>query len=158
LSREAFLTITHDLPLAEALGKANGSKRAKLPEKLPEIQVRHISDLEVIAFNKGHARHARMWTFSSQKWDWMKEILSVRSAAPELMDLSGRDLYHFRSRVNYDPRIDWAKYGLEPSRANHWQSGHLQEWPSPYWSKHQLHHLPRWFHTQRPSLIQLKAS
>lgn len=109
LSRKAFLTITHDLRLTEALVKASESKRAKLLEKLPEIQIRYIRDTDVLAFNKGHARHARMWAFSSQEWDWMNEILSVRSAAPEIVDLSGRDLYHFQSRVNYDPRIDSAK-------------------------------------------------
>jgi hypothetical protein len=106
VSSGAFLTITHDLKLAEQLIRASDAKRAKLLNRLPEVQIRYIPDGEVMAFNRGHVRHARMWIFSSQESEWIPELLKERSAAPEVVDLSSRDLYHFQSRVNYDPRID----------------------------------------------------
>jgi hypothetical protein len=109
ISSNAFLTITHDLKLAEQMIKATETKRAKQLKRLPEVRVQNISDAEVLAFNRGHVRHARMWVFSSQESEWIPELLKERSAAPEVVDLSGRDLYHFQSKVNYDPRIDAPK-------------------------------------------------
>jgi len=106
LSSKAFLTITHDPTLTEQLARANESRRKKLLDRLPEVRVRHISDAEILALNRGHVRHARMWAFSSQESNWIGELLKERSAAPEMVDLSERDLYHFQSRVNYDPAID----------------------------------------------------
>jgi hypothetical protein len=109
VSSGAFLTITHDLKFAEQLIKATEAKRAKLLNRLPEVQIRYISDAEVVSFNRGHVRHARMWVFSPEKSEWIPELLKERSAAPEVVDLSSRDLYHFQSKVNYDPRIDAPK-------------------------------------------------
>jgi hypothetical protein len=109
VSSGAFLTMTHDLKLAEQLTGATGSKRRKLLNRLPEVYVRSIPDAEVKAFNRGHVRHARMWVFSCQQSAWIPELLKERSAAPEVVDLSSRDLYHVRSKVNYDPRIDAFK-------------------------------------------------
>jgi len=109
VSNSAFLTITHDLKFAEELIRATEAKRAKLLNRLPEVQIRYISDAQVVAFNKGHVRHARMWIFSSEKSEWIHELLKERSAAPEVADLSTRDLYHFQSKVNYDPRMDAPK-------------------------------------------------
>jgi hypothetical protein len=106
LSANALLTITHDLRLAEQLIKANENKRSKLLANLPEVRVRYVRDGDVLAFNRGHARHARMWAFSSQELDWMAEVLAARSAAPQMIDLSSRDLLHFQSRASYDPKID----------------------------------------------------
>ncbi len=105
----AFLTITHDLKFAQQLIRATEAEQAKLLERLPEVRIRHISDAEVMAFNKGHVRHARMWVFSPQESEWIPEVMKERSAAPEVVDMSSRDLYHFQSRVNYDPRIDAPK-------------------------------------------------
>jgi len=109
VSNSAFLTITHDLKFAEQLIGATAAKRARLLNRLPEVQIRYISDAQVVAFNKGHVRHARMWIFSSEKSEWVPELLKERSAAPEVADLSSRDLYHFQSKVNYDPRMDAPK-------------------------------------------------
>lgn len=109
ISSNAFLTITHDLKLTEQLMHAAEAKREKLLNRLPEVRVRYISDAEVLAFNRGHVRHARMWVFSSQESEWIPELLKERSAAPEITDLSVRNLYHFQSRVNYDPSIDVPK-------------------------------------------------
>jgi hypothetical protein len=109
VSNSAFLTITHDLKFTEQLVRATEAMRAKLLNHLPEVQIRHISDAQILAFNKGHVRHARMWIFSSEKSEWIPELLKERSAAPEVTDLSSRDLYHFQSKVNYDPRIDAPK-------------------------------------------------
>jgi hypothetical protein len=50
-----------------------------------------------------------MWIFSSEESEWIPELLKERSAAPEVADLSSRDLYHFQSKVNYDPRMDAPK-------------------------------------------------
>jgi len=109
VSNSAFLTITHDLKFAEQLIGATAAKRARLLNRLPEVQIRYISDAQVVAFNKGHVRHARMWIFSSEKSEWVPELLKERSTAPEVADLSSRDLYHFQSKVNYDPRMDAPK-------------------------------------------------
>ena len=109
VSNSAFLTITHDLKFAEQLIGATVAKRARLLNRLPEVQIRYIPDAQVVAFNKGHVRHARMWIFSSEKSEWVPELLKERSAAPEVTDLSSRDLYHFQSKVNYDPRMDAPK-------------------------------------------------
>lgn len=109
VSSNAFLTITHDVKFTEQLIHASETKRAKLLNRLPEVSVRHISDAELLALNRGHVRHARMWVFSSQESEWIPELLKERSAAPEVVDLSGRDLYHFQSKVNYNPRIDAPK-------------------------------------------------
>jgi len=109
VSNSAFLTITHDLKFAEQLIGATAAKRARLLNRLPEVQIRYIPDAQVVAFNKGHVRHARMWIFSSEKSEWVPELLKERSAAPEVTDLSSRDLYHFQSKVNYDPRMDAPK-------------------------------------------------
>jgi hypothetical protein len=109
VSNSAFLTITHDLKFAEQLIGATAAKRARLLNRLPEVQIRYISDAQVVAFNKGHVRHARMWIFLSEKSEWVPELLKERSAAPEVADLSSRDLYHFQSKVNYDPRMDAPK-------------------------------------------------
>lgn len=109
LSGTAFLTITHDIKLTEQLTRATEAQREKLLKRLPEVRIRHISDAEVLAFNRGHVRHARMWVFSSQELAWIPELLKEQSAVPETVDLSSRDLYHFQSRVKYDPRIDAAK-------------------------------------------------
>ncbi|MFZ1084360.1 MAG: DUF4238 domain-containing protein [Terracidiphilus sp.] len=106
ISSNAFLTITHDLKLADLLIRATEAERAKLLNRLPEVQIRYIRDAEVSAFNRGHVRHARMWVFSSQESDWIPDLLKEQSAAPTVVDLSSRDLYHFQSKVNYDPRID----------------------------------------------------
>ena len=106
VSSSAFLTITHDLKLAEQLIRATEAKRAKLLNRLPEVEIRYIPDAEVSEFNRGHVRHAQLWVFSSQESEWIPELLKERSAAPEVVDLSSRDLYHFQSRVSYDPRID----------------------------------------------------
>ena len=109
VSNRAFLTITHDLKFAEQLIGATAAKRARLLNRLPEVQIRYISDAQVVAFNRGHVRHARMWIFSSEQSEWVPELLKERSAAPEVTDLSSRDLYHFQSKVNYDPRMDAPK-------------------------------------------------
>jgi hypothetical protein len=109
VSNSAFLTITHDLKFVEQLIGATAAKRARLLNRLPEVQIRYISDAQVLAFNKGHVRHSRMWIFSSEKSEWVPELLKERSAAPEVADLSSRDHYHFQSKVNYDPRIDAPK-------------------------------------------------
>jgi hypothetical protein len=109
VSSSAFLTITHDLKFAEQLIRATEAKRAKLLDRLPEVQIRYISDAEVVAFNKGHVRHARMWIFSSEESEWIPELLKERSASPVVTDLSSGDLYHFQSKVNYDPRMDAPK-------------------------------------------------
>ena len=109
VSNRAFLTITHDLKFAEQLIGATAAKRARLLNRLPEVQIRYISDAQVVAFNRGHVRHARMWIFSSEQSEWVPELLKERSAAPEVADLSSRDLYHFQSKVNYDPRMDAPK-------------------------------------------------
>jgi hypothetical protein len=109
VSSSAFLTITHDLILAEKLIRATEVQRDKLLSRLPEVCVRHASDSEVTAFNKGQVRHARMWVFSPQESDSIPELLKERAVAPEVADLSTRDLYHFQSRINYDPRIDAPK-------------------------------------------------
>jgi len=109
VSSNALLTITHDLVLAEQLINATGTKRAKLLNRIPEVRVRWITDDEVLTFNRGHVRHARMWVFSSQELEWIGPLLRERSAAPEVVDLSNRDLYHFQSKVNYDPSIDAPK-------------------------------------------------
>ena len=109
VSSNALLTLTHDLVLAEQLIGASKTKRAKLLNRLPEVRVRHIPDDQVLAFNKGHVRHTRMWAFSSQESEWIAALLKERSAAPEVVDLSTRDLYHVQSKVNYDPSIDAPK-------------------------------------------------
>lgn len=109
VSNSAFLTITHDLKFVEQLTRASEAKRAKLLERVPEVQIRYISDAQVVAFNKGHVRHSRMWIFSSEESEWIPKLLRERSSAPEVADLSGRDLYHFQSKVNYDPRMDAPK-------------------------------------------------
>jgi hypothetical protein len=109
VSNSAFLTITHDLKFAEQLIGATAAKRARLLNRLPEVQIRYISDAQVVAFNNGHVRHARMWIFSSEKSEWVPELLKERSAAPQVADLSSRDLYQFQSKVNYDPRMDAPK-------------------------------------------------
>ena len=109
VSSSAFLTITHDLKFLEQLIRATETKRAKLLDRLPEVQIRYISDAHVVAFNKGHVRHARMWIFSSEESEWIPELLKERSASPVVTDLSSGDLYHFQSKVNYDPRMDAPK-------------------------------------------------
>jgi len=109
VSSGALLTITHDLKFAEQLVKTTETKRAKLLNRVPEVQIRYVSDAEVMAFNKGHVRHARMWVFSSEKSEWIPDLLQKRPAVPEVVDLSSRDLLHFQSKVNYDPRIDAPK-------------------------------------------------
>lgn len=109
VSSGAFLTVTHDLKFTEQLIKATEAKRAKLLNRLPEVQSRCISDPEVVAFNRGQVRHARMWAFSPDESEWIPELLKERPVAPEVVDLSTRDLYHFQSKVNYDPRIDAPK-------------------------------------------------
>ena len=105
VSSSAFLTITHDLKFAEQLIKATEATRAKLLNRLPEVHMRFISDGEVMAFNRAHVRHARMWVFSSEQSEWIPQLLKERSVAPEVVDLSSRDLWHFQSKVSYDPRI-----------------------------------------------------
>lgn len=106
LCRNALLTLTHDPHLIESLDRANTTKRARLLERVPEVRVKRVTDAEVTAFNKGNARHARRWLFTSRETDWATEILSGASAAPTIVDLSSGDLLHFQSRVNYDPKLD----------------------------------------------------
>jgi len=109
LSSTAFLTITHDLKFTEQLMRATETLREKMLNRLPEVRIRHISDAQVTALNRGHVRHARMWAFSPRESTWIPGLLKERSVAPEVVDLSFRDLYHFQSRVNYDPSIDAPK-------------------------------------------------
>ncbi len=106
LSRKAFLTLTHDLKLADALGRASGAERSRLLQALPEIRTRHASNSEVTAFNRAHARHAHRWLFASKETNWAQGVLSEASVAPGIVDLSSQDFFHFQSRVNYDPKID----------------------------------------------------
>jgi len=106
LSRKAFLTLTHDLRLVENLERADSAKRSRLLKRLPETRVKHLTDSEVAAFNKAHARHAHRWLFASEEIEWAAAVLSDASAAPQILDLSSENLIHFQSRVNYDPKID----------------------------------------------------
>lgn len=96
LSSKAFLTITHDLKFEEQLMRATGTKREKMLNRLPEVRIRHIHDAEVMAFNRGHVRHARMWVFSPRESQWIPELLKGGSVAPEVVDLSLRDLYRHK--------------------------------------------------------------
>lgn len=106
LSRKAFLTLTHDVALMGALERASSAKRMRLLESLPETRIKHAANSEVVALNRAHARHARLWLFASRDLDWVKGVLSEASAAPTIADLSCGDLIHLQSRVNYDPGVD----------------------------------------------------
>jgi hypothetical protein len=106
LSHKAFLTLSHDEWLIEQLGRAQGSKRDRLIETLPEVRVQQATESKVIALNKAHARHARRWVFAPREVDWAVDVLSEPSVASRIVDLSNRDLIHFQSAVNYDPKID----------------------------------------------------
>jgi hypothetical protein len=106
LSRKAFLTLTHDTALIEKLTHASGAKKSRQLEALPEVRIKRVSDSEVSALNKGHARHAHLWLFAPAELNWVKDVLSAASAAPKILDLSSGDLLHFQSRVNYDPKMD----------------------------------------------------
>ena len=52
--------------------------------------------------------HYRQSAHGSVAATRISELLKERSAAPEVADLSSRDLYH-QSKVNYDPRMDAPK-------------------------------------------------
>ncbi len=106
---KALLTLTHDVRFAEKLAKTRESQRKRVLETLPEVRVRRVSDAEVVALNKGHASHAHRWIYTPGKVDWASDLLAQPSMTPKLMDLSGRDLMHFQSRVTYDPKMDSAR-------------------------------------------------
>ena len=106
LSRQAFLTLTHDAALVEKLKRASAVKRSQLLDVLPEIRIKYATSAQVAAFNKGHARHTHQWLFASREFEWVVNMLNAPSAAPRIMDLSGPDLIHFQSSVSYDPKID----------------------------------------------------
>jgi hypothetical protein len=106
LSRKAFLTLTHDLKFVAELERASGTRRSRLLERLPEVRVSHIRGPEVTAFNRAHVRHAHLWAFAPNDQEWIADVLSQVRAAPEISDLSSRDLLHFQSKVTYDPNTD----------------------------------------------------
>jgi hypothetical protein len=106
LSSNALLTITHDFQASVKLAQAKEYERAKLLAKVPEVRIRYVSDAVVAAFNKAHAKHARVWAFAPTEVDWMNDILAAPSAAPETMNLSNKDLFQVRSKVKYDPKSD----------------------------------------------------
>ena len=106
LSHKAFLTLTHDEWLINKLERAQGSTRRRLLDALPEVRIKRATESEVTAFNKAHARHAHRWMFAPREVGWAASVLSQPSAAPRIIDLSSRDLLHFQSAVNYDPKMD----------------------------------------------------
>ncbi len=108
LSRRAFLILTHDVAFAEKLIKATAGQRERLLAALPEVRVRQVSDDEVIALNKGQARHAHRWIYTTAEVGWAASLLAQPLVAPKVIDLSGGDLMHFQSRVIYDPRMDYV--------------------------------------------------
>lgn len=109
LSRGAFLTLTHDAWLITKLERArHAADRSRLLAVLPEIRTKQAASHEVTAFNKGQARHAHRWVFTPGEVNWAASLLAQHSAAPRVVDLSNRDLMHFQSEVNYDPKMDSA--------------------------------------------------
>jgi hypothetical protein len=107
LSRNAFLTLTHDAWLVTNLERARTpAERRRLLATLPEIRIDNAKSSRVTSFNRGHARHAHRWVFASGEVDWAASLLAEPSAAPRIVDLSSRDLFHFQSAVNYDPKVD----------------------------------------------------
>lgn len=106
LSRKAFLSVTHDFPRIRAIEKATGAKQKKLRKSLPGIRVRHIDKPEVFALNRGHARHAQRWVFSGTDMPWVDQILAGASMAPQITDLSSRNIMHMRTQVLYHPDLD----------------------------------------------------
>jgi hypothetical protein len=106
LSRNAFLTLTHDVSLRNALERANKKRKSRLLQLLPEIRIVDAVDSQVTMFNRGHARHAHQWLFASAEVVWAAGVLSEAAATPQLLDLSSHDLIHFQSSVNYDPKMD----------------------------------------------------
>jgi hypothetical protein len=106
LTRGAFLVITHDLKFVDALTRASNAKRAKMLERIPEISIRRATALEVNDFNRAQARHAHRWLFAAKGFAWATEVLSQPSAAPTLHDLSNREIIHFQSAINYNPRAE----------------------------------------------------
>ena len=106
LSRRAFLVLTHNLKFNEKIRKADERTRQRLLAATPEVQVRQASKAQVLTFNRGHVRHAHRWIFAPTEVCWAKELLALPSVSPRMVDLSTRDLLHFQSAVDYDPRID----------------------------------------------------
>jgi hypothetical protein len=62
------------------------------------------NDAQVSLFNKAHASHSHRWAFASEEKPWLATVLTQPCTAPTIVDLSSRDLIHFQSKVNYDPR------------------------------------------------------
>jgi hypothetical protein len=106
LSCKALLTLTHDHWLMDKLEHVGDAERRRLLNLLPEVEKKHAKDLEVTSLNKAHARHAHRWVFAPQEIDWIPNVLDQPSTAPTIIDLSSRDLFHFQSTVNFDPKRD----------------------------------------------------
>jgi hypothetical protein len=107
LSRGTFLTLTHDAWFLTKLERARtATERSRLLAALPEIRIENATNARVTSFNRGYARHARRWVFAPGEVDWAASLLAEPSPAPRIVDLSSRDLFHFQSTVNYDPKID----------------------------------------------------
>lgn len=106
LSCKAFLALTHDHWLINKLERVGDAARRRLLAVLPEIRREYPTNAEATALNKAHARHAHRWVFAPQEVDWIPNLLAQPTAAPKIVDLSSRDLFHFQSTVNYDPKKD----------------------------------------------------